>query len=408
MTDKTSTAPVMSLRDVSVKLRSHADFMGSLGGSGELMDSVELASCADAIDAHLNAPTPDVVGGDVVAKARDLIKRLRDTPNWVKEPWGDFKSAGANTFDRAPKEAADLIETLIAAARVQCDAEPAEVTDKQIRCIAACIADGRYVSQATARNEAFLKSLRNALHEASSAAQHKSDELVRYCPECSLTGDVPVGARDCCPDGSAARMIPRHIAHAAHRDFHHSIKTHPAAQPKSVANAELTRLRAIEHHAWHLLDESGDAGDGLLTVLKGVDYEALDRLLPEDHPVIADDEPSRMASHPAEQTRGDGAASTVNGTPVSAEVWALAKSKHPHNGDMKVGYAHGYAEALTDPRQAVPDGLTKDAARWKFFAQCGWPVSFLGQSYDNAIDLDAAVDNAIAAAPSAGRMGVES
>jgi hypothetical protein len=45
---------------------------------------------------------------------RDLVKRLRDTPNWMKESFGDWKSA-TTKYDRAPKEAADYIETLLAA-----------------------------------------------------------------------------------------------------------------------------------------------------------------------------------------------------------------------------------------------------------------------------------------------------
>lgn len=111
MTDKTSTAPVMSLRQVRDALHEAHNSPG--------LEAV-LDSCVAAIDAHLNAPTHDVVGGDVEAKARDLIKRLRDTPNWLKESWGDWKAC-TTSYDTAPKDAADLIETLIAAPRVQGD-----------------------------------------------------------------------------------------------------------------------------------------------------------------------------------------------------------------------------------------------------------------------------------------------
>jgi hypothetical protein len=41
----------------------------------------------------------------------DLVKRLRDTPNWKREEYGDYKSAWAH-YDRAPFEAANRIEEL--------------------------------------------------------------------------------------------------------------------------------------------------------------------------------------------------------------------------------------------------------------------------------------------------------
>jgi hypothetical protein len=41
----------------------------------------------------------------------DLVKRLRDTPNWKREEYGDYKSASTH-YDRAPFEAADRIEEL--------------------------------------------------------------------------------------------------------------------------------------------------------------------------------------------------------------------------------------------------------------------------------------------------------
>ena len=41
----------------------------------------------------------------------DLVKRLRNTPNWKREEYGDYKSARVH-YDRAPFEAADRIEEL--------------------------------------------------------------------------------------------------------------------------------------------------------------------------------------------------------------------------------------------------------------------------------------------------------
>jgi hypothetical protein len=43
-------------------------------------------------------------------------------------------------------------------------------------------------------------------------------------------------------------------------------------------------------------------------------------------------------------------------------------------------------------RQAADDA--EDAERWREFIRCGWPVCFLGETYDNAADLNAAVDTA--------------
>ena len=44
----------------------------------------------------------------------DIVERLRNTPNWMREEFGSWKSA-MRSYDRAPFEAADEIETLRAA-----------------------------------------------------------------------------------------------------------------------------------------------------------------------------------------------------------------------------------------------------------------------------------------------------
>ena len=41
----------------------------------------------------------------------DLVKRLRNTPNWMREGFRDWKD-NVRTYDRAPFEAADRVEEL--------------------------------------------------------------------------------------------------------------------------------------------------------------------------------------------------------------------------------------------------------------------------------------------------------
>ena len=49
------------------------------------------------------------------------------------------------------------------------------------------------------------------------------------------------------------------------------------------SDAELARLREIEHRVWHLFDDSEQRDDEIIC-MRGVDYEELCKLLPENHP----------------------------------------------------------------------------------------------------------------------------
>ena len=73
MTDKTSTAPVMSLQQVRDALHEAHNSPGF---------EAALDSCVAAIDAHLNAPTPDVVGGDVVACRYRVVAPNGNVGKW--------------------------------------------------------------------------------------------------------------------------------------------------------------------------------------------------------------------------------------------------------------------------------------------------------------------------------------
>lgn len=47
----------------------------------------------------------------------------------------------------------------------------------------------------------------------------KAEPLTRYCPECGSVGEVPAPARDCCPDGMHARMVPKNFAESCRATF---------------------------------------------------------------------------------------------------------------------------------------------------------------------------------------------
>lgn len=47
--------------------------------------------------------------------------------------------------------------------------------------------------------------------------------LIRYCFECGHIGEVPPGARDCCPDGNHAVMVPQELAEQAQLGFNQRI-----------------------------------------------------------------------------------------------------------------------------------------------------------------------------------------
>jgi hypothetical protein len=48
-------------------------------------------------------------GVPINAEQVNLITRLRNTPNWLREEYGHYKD-GLKVFDRAPFEAADALE----------------------------------------------------------------------------------------------------------------------------------------------------------------------------------------------------------------------------------------------------------------------------------------------------------
>ena len=53
---------------------------------------------------------------------------------------------------------------------------------------------------------------------------------------------------------------------------------------------------------------------------------------------------------------------TINGISVSAEIWQIARMKHPFNGDLRAGYAQGFAEAVKEQDARIAE-LTAEVAR---------------------------------------------
>lgn len=79
-----------------------------------------------------------------------------------------------------------------------------------------------------------------------------AEELVRFCPHCASIGEVGAEYRDCCPDGSAARHIPRRLAEVCRDTFKlaiHGAAPAPADNPNTESD--------IEWAARHLMPFSG-------------------------------------------------------------------------------------------------------------------------------------------------------
>lgn len=77
-----------------------------------------------------------------------------------------------------------------------------------------------------------------------------AEPLVRFCPGCGSVGEVGPEFRDCCPDGSHARMVPESLAHRCHDLFQLALcapsdpdevlaaaPSAPSAQPVAVFHA---------------------------------------------------------------------------------------------------------------------------------------------------------------------------
>ena len=79
------------------------------------------------------------------------------------------------------------------------------------------------------------------------------EPLVRFCPSCSLIGPVDYQKhRDCCPDGSDARMVPVKFAQQCRDTFQIAIRniaTPTPVEPVKEADVSAIRDAALEEAA---------------------------------------------------------------------------------------------------------------------------------------------------------------
>jgi hypothetical protein len=71
---------------------------------------------------------------------------------------------------------------------------------------------------------------------ARQAQAEPTEEMVRFCPHCARIGEVGAQYRDCCPDGSAARVIPKRLAEVCRDTFRLAIDN--VAAPVAPAGAQ--------------------------------------------------------------------------------------------------------------------------------------------------------------------------
>lgn len=69
------------------------------------------------------------------------------------------------------------------------------------------------------------------------------NKFTRYCPECGHVGAVSPGARDCCPDGSHAMVVPREIAEQAHLGF--KIRLRPPGRASDAPKHVVEAIRVV-------------------------------------------------------------------------------------------------------------------------------------------------------------------
>lgn len=97
-----------------------------------------------------------------------------------------------------------------------------------------------------------------------SEKKNAPDGYVRYCYECGHIGEVSPNCRDCCPDGTHARYVPREIAEQAEIGFG---KRLPYALTRGMNDEKIAVSKALIERVLMYGDSLVQAGEGLLAAL---------------------------------------------------------------------------------------------------------------------------------------------
>ena len=105
------------------------------------------------------------------------------------------------------------------------------------------------LDDARAQAEAAVCALRDLRAYVIKATLEIGDELVRFCPHCGSVGEVEAAYRNCCPDGAAARYMPKSIAEQCRSTFKLAISA-ASSTPSKIAGAEKSQ-NAVHTKAAH-------------------------------------------------------------------------------------------------------------------------------------------------------------
>lgn len=120
------------------------------------------------------------------------------------------------------------------------------------------------------------------------------ETMTRFCPGCGSVGKVPAKYRDCCPDGSHARVIPEPLANRCHDLFKGALEAARAGQATVTEYTAIQWLLNVAQRVHLALDDSEEMeGDqGRQHAIDGQHFDdvstALERLeeLPDDKPGV--------------------------------------------------------------------------------------------------------------------------
>ncbi|MEY4416721.1 MAG: hypothetical protein RIQ53_4014 [Pseudomonadota bacterium] len=93
--------------------------------------------------------------------------------------------------------------------------------------------------------------------DAAAAPVAPSEPLTRFCPGCGSVGPVPDTYRDCCPDGSDARMIPERLAGKCRNLFLLALDAAAPVAPQAAPDDDEFTVTAREALAWVLWHHLG-------------------------------------------------------------------------------------------------------------------------------------------------------